>query len=158
MKVIPAKIKLTKADKTELRSIFKKTKLIDFLLSDSEYDYKDLLKEVDNSILFYLQKRLDDLSFTFSYVRCAMRYEKNFSYKENCLYNVFIDHFSDITLLGYFCLDEKFDFRFMLYEMLSKFRSFACDDIIKIITRITNLCDTIFSIRYNSYMRPSSPL
>ena len=141
-----------------MRKIFKKTKLIDFLLSDSEYDYKDLLQKVDNAVLFYLEKRLDDLSYVFSYVKCAMRYEKNFSYKENCLRDIFVDHFSDMSLLGYLCLDDKFDFRFMLMEMLSKFRSFEHDDIVKISSRITKLRDSIFSIQYNNYMKPSFSL
>ena len=102
----PKNYQITKKDKAILRSIFKKIKVTDFLLSD--YDFADSLKTIDRNILLCLEKRFDIPHHLFSYINCAMRNEKNFEFKERRSNDVFDDHFSDMTLLSFCCDYDEF--------------------------------------------------
>lgn len=150
--------KLAISDRTELRTIFRKIKLADFLLAESDYDFNDSLRLVSNETLQFIQMRLDDLQNVFILVRCAMRHEKNFCYKEDCLKQVFEDHFCKMSLLNYFCFHNNFDFRFIQMDMLCNFRRFQFADIEKIIKRLCTLHDNIQRIVCDNYRMRSFPL
>lgn len=141
--------KLTKADKTTLRNIFKKIKVTDFLLND--YDFSDSFKDTHRKILQHLQKRLAILHYVFTFVKCAMRHEKNFMYREGCLNDVLEEYFSDTTLLFFFCDKDDFDTRFILMDLLCNFRRFDHDSIKMILSRVIALENTIHYAEFDYY-------
>ena len=145
----PKNYQITKADKTILRNIFKKTKVTDFLLCDT--DFGDSLKTVHRNLLLCLQSQLDILHYLFTFVNCAMRNEENFSYKERCLNDVFEDHFADMTLLSFFCDYVEFDTRFIQMDLLCNFRRFSHDAIKSILNRIISLENVIHYILFDYY-------
>ena len=147
----PKNYEITKADKTILRNIFKKITVTEFLLCD--YDFADSLETVHHKLLQCLESRLDILHYLFTFVNCAMRNEKNFSYKEHCLNDVFEDHFSDMTLLSFFCDYNDFDTRFIQMDLLCNFRRFHHDSIKMIMKRITNLENTIHYLIFDYYKK-----
>ena len=147
----PKNYEITKADKTILRNIFKKITVTEFLLCD--YDFADSLKTVHHKLLQCLESRLDILHYLFTFVNCAMRNEKNFSYKEHCLNDVFEDHFSDMTLFSFFCDYNEFDTRFIQMDLLCNFRRFHHDSIKMIMKRITNLENTIHYLIFDYYKK-----
>ena len=147
----PKNYEITKADKTILRNIFKKITVTEFLLCD--YDFADSLETVHHKLLQCLESRLDILHYLFTFVNCAMRNEKNFSYKEHCLNDVFEDHFSDMTLFSFFCDYNEFDTRFIQMDLLCNFRRFHHDSIKMIMKRITNLENTIHYLIFDYYKK-----
>ena len=147
----PKNYEITKADKTILRNIFKNITVTDFLLYDC--DFSESLKTLHYKLLQCLESRLDILHNLFTFVNCAMRNEKNFSYKEHCLNDVFKDHFSDMTLLSFFCDYNEFDTRFIQMDLLCNFRRFHHDSIKMIMKRITNLENTIHCLLFDNYFK-----
>lgn len=142
---------LTKDDKTTLRKIFKKIKVTDFLLND--YDFSDSLNDIPQKIVRRLQNRLAILHYVFTFVKCAMRNEKNFVYREGCLNDVLEEYFSDTTLLFFFYDKDDFDTRFILMDLLCNFRRFDHDSIKMIMNRIITLENTIHYLESDHYNR-----
>lgn len=141
-------------DQTELRTMFEKIKLVDFLIGDQDYDFSSALKSVNNhDLLQSIAKRLDNLQFVFTYVRCAMRYEEHFVHKEGTLKAILEDNFDKMTLLCYFCLHNDFNFIFIQMDLLCNFRRINAEDINKIINRIVKFHDTIHFMTYENYKK-----
>ena len=84
-----------------------------------------------------------------------MRNEKNFSYKERCLTDVFEDYFADMTLLSFFCDYDAFDARFIQMDLLCNIRRFRHDNIKMILNRIINLDNAIHYVLFDYYRNQS---
>lgn len=139
----------TRTEKKELRDCFQKTKLTDFLLCNINFNFEVAIQNVSNDILFSLQKRLDKLHYVFAFVNCAMRFEENYSIRENCLNDVLATHFTDLTLLYFLCSEHEYELRFVQMDLLCNFRSFHYHDIVNVMQRISNLRDAVYHKQFN---------